>query len=74
VTWVLRGNGYLTKAASILTSIFVVEVCMKMVAFRYNLTYDSFLLTLLSKREPGPGYVNATTWSGKVDLVQLNSI
>jgi hypothetical protein len=53
VTWVLRGNGYLTKAASILTSIFVVEVCMKMVAFRYNLTYNTFLLTLLSNRAPG---------------------
>ena len=29
----IRGNGYITKAASILTSLFVIEVCMKLIAF-----------------------------------------
>ena len=29
----LKASGYLTKASSVLTSIFVIEVCMKMIAY-----------------------------------------
>ena len=38
----IRMNGYITKAASILNSIFVVEVCMKMIAFRPDGYLHSF--------------------------------
>jgi len=38
----IRMNGYITKAASALTSIFVVEVCMKMIAFSPNGYLHSF--------------------------------